>query len=73
MSGHLANITYRLRQQRERLEPGQEMRRRFLERGRHSQLRSEKEAIQGHISRLQPGVRLTYLRKRLQQLKSVKR
>ena len=74
MTSHykLANLTYRLREQREKLAPGIELRRRMLEKSRHTQLRSEKEAIQGHVSRLQPGVRLAFLRKRMQQLKAAK-
>ena len=74
MTSHykLANLTYRLHDQRERLAPGIELRRRMLEKARHNQIRSEKEAIQGHISKLQPGVRLAFLRKRMQQLKAAK-
>ena len=73
MTSHykLANLTYRLHEQREKLAPGIELRRRMLEKSRHT-LRSEKEATQGNISKLQPGVRLAFLRKRMQQLKTVK-
>jgi len=69
---NLANFTYRLHEQRERLAPGIEMRRRYIENARRTQLRSEKERIQGHVGRLAPGVRLHFLRKRMQQLKDVK-
>ena len=74
MTSHykLANLTYRLHEQREKLAPGIELRRRMLEKSRHTQIRSEKEAIQGHIGKLQLGVRLAFLRKRMQQLRTVK-
>ena len=74
MTSHykLANLTYRLHDQREKLAPGIELRRRMLEKARHTQIRSEKEAIQGHLSRLQPGVGLAFLRKSMQQLKAAK-
>ena len=68
----LANLTYRLHQQRERLAPGIEMRRQYIENARRTQLRSEKEHIQSHIGRLAPGVRDLYLKKRLHQLRDVK-
>ena len=68
---NLANLTYRFHEQRERLAPGIEMRRNYIENARRTQLRSEKEHIQGHIDRLAPGVRLHFLRKRMQQLKDV--
>ena len=68
----LANLTYRLHQQRERLAPGIEMRRQYVEHARRTQLRSEKEHIQSHIGRLAPGVRTLYLKKRLHQLRDVK-
>ena len=69
---NLANLTYRLHDQRERLAPRLELRRRYIEHARKTQLRSEKENVQSHICRLAPGVRLLYLRKRMQQLKDVK-
>ena len=68
----LANLTYRLHQQRERLAPGIEMRRQYVENARRTQLRSEKEHIQGHIDRMAPGVRLHFLRKRMRQLRDIK-
>ena len=68
----LANLTYRLHDQRERLAPGLELRRRYIEHARKTQLRSEKENTQSHIGRLAPGACLLYLRKRTQQLKDVK-
>ncbi len=53
---HLAHITHRLRQQQLQMAPSAEMKRRFLAKVFHAQLRSEKEAISSHIGGLQPGV-----------------
>ena len=65
---HLANLTYRLHQQRlERMAPSIELRGRFLTKAFHAQLRSEKEAIASHVGRLQPGVRRAFLQSRLSQ------
>ena len=64
----LANITYRLHQQRDKLAPSIELRRKHLEGTFHAQLRAEKDSIQGHIARLQPGLRRVYLQSRLEQL-----
>ena len=66
---NLANLTYRLREQGERLAPGIETRRKYIENARRTQLRSEKEHIQGHIDRLVPGIRPHFLRKRMHQLR----
>ena len=48
------------------------MRRQYVEHARRTQLRSEKEHIQGHIDRLAPEVRLHFLRKRMRQLRDIK-
>ena len=50
---HLANLTYRLHQQRLQMAPSIELRKRFLTKAFHAQLRSEKEAIASHIGKLQ--------------------
>ena len=65
----LARITYRLHQQREtHLQPSIELRKRYLEKAYAAQLRSEKEMIQGHIHKMQPGVGKVFLMQRLAQL-----
>ena len=69
---NLANLTYRLHEQRERLAPGIETRRKHIENARRTQLRSEKEHIQGHVDRMAPGIRLHFLRKRMHQLRDIK-
>ncbi len=64
----LATITYRLHEQRQKLAPSLELRRQYLTSVFHSQLRAEKESIEGHIGRMQPGVRRVYLMHRLEML-----
>ena len=56
---------YRLHNQREKLAPSLELRRSHLTSAFHGQIRAEKDSIEGHIGRLQPGVRRVYLQKRL--------
>jgi len=51
--------------QREKLAPSLELRRAHLTAAFHGQLRAEKDSIEGHIGRLQPGVRTVYLQTRL--------
>ena len=67
-NAQLANITYRLHQQRLKMQPSIELRRRFLTKAYHDQIRSEKENIASHIGRLQPGVRRAFMQVRLHQL-----
>ena len=55
-------ITYRLHAQRAMLLPSIMLRRTYLEKVHLAQIRSEKDAILGHVERLQPGVREEYLR-----------
>jgi hypothetical protein len=64
----LATITYRLHEQRQKLAPSLELRRHYLTSVFHSQLRAEKESIEGYIGRMQPGVRRVYLKHRLEML-----
>ena len=65
---HLANLTYRLHDARAKLQPSLELRRHFLTKAFHAQIRAEKENIQSHLDRLQPGVRKLFLVRRLEQL-----
>lgn len=64
----LAKLTYRLHDQRAKLAPNLELRRHHLTAAFHAQIRSEREAIESRIGRLQPGVRRVYLKHRLEQL-----
>ena len=64
----LARITYKLHQQREKIEPNIKLRRKHLESAFHAQLRAERDAIEAHLGRLQPGLRRVYLKSRLEQL-----
>jgi hypothetical protein len=63
---HLQNLTYRLHQQRELLQPSIVLRKAFLTKAFHAQLRSEKDNIESHIQRMQPGVRKAFLIKRME-------
>ena len=64
----LQRIVFRLHHQREKLAPSLTLRRAHLTSAFHGQIRAEKNSIEGHIGRLQPGVRRVYLRQRLQLL-----
>ena len=64
------NIVYKLHQQRERLAPSIDMRRRFLRKMFADQVRIEKDMIASHIGKLQPGVRRKLLASRLEHLNS---
>ena len=64
----LAKLTYRLHDQRAKLVPNIELRRHYLTNAFHAQLRAEKENIESHIGRLQPGLRRVYLAHRLEKL-----
>lgn len=70
---HLQQLTYRLHEARQLLQPSIELRRRFLTKAFHAQLRSEKDNIESHIQRMQPGIRKAYLQKRLEQLKDLQK
>ena len=61
-------MLWQIHQARMRLTPSLELRKRFLEASYHGQLHAEKTNIEGHIGRLQPGVRKVYLQKRLEWL-----
>jgi hypothetical protein len=62
------NVTLRLHEQREKLTPSIEFRRRYLEASYASQIRVEKEMIQSHINKLPYGARKVFLASRLQKL-----
>ena len=64
----LAQLTFKLHEAREKLQPSLVLRKRMLEKAYHSQLMAEKTAIEGHIGRLQPGLRKVYLERRLEKL-----
>ncbi len=61
-------LTFKLHDQRERLAPSIELRRRYIEAAYLNQIRGEKEMIQSRIDRLSPGVRKVFLASRLEKL-----
>ena len=67
-STNLQRITYRLHAQREKLAPSILLRKNYLESTYLAQIKAEKDAIVGHIDRLQPAVRQAYLWHRLERL-----
>ncbi len=68
MQARLNKITFKLHDQREKLAPSLELRRRYIEAAYLNQIRGEKEMIQSRIDRLSPGVRKVFLASRLQKL-----
>ena len=62
------DLPWQINQARMKLTPSIELRKRFLEASYHGQLQAEKTNIEGHIGRLQPGLRKLYLQKRLEWL-----
>ena len=63
---HLQNLTYRLHEQRQLHQPSIVLRRAFLTKAFHAQLKSEKDNIDSRIQRMQPGVRKVFLLHRLE-------
>ncbi len=61
-------MTFKLHDQREKLAPSLELRRKYIESAYLNQIRGEKEMIQSRIDRLSPGVRKAFLASRLQKL-----
>ncbi len=61
MQARLNKLTFKLHDQRERLAPSIELRRRHIETSYLNQIRNEKEMIQSRIDRLQPGVGKDFL------------
>ena len=68
MQARLNKLTFKLHDQRERLAPSIELRRRYIEATYLNQIRGEKEMIQSRIDRLSPGVRKVFLASRLEKL-----
>jgi hypothetical protein len=68
MNAKLGKLTFKLHEQRDRLAPSTELRRKYLEASYHTQLRGEKAMIQSRIDRLTPGARRVFLMSRLEQL-----
>ncbi len=63
---HLQRLTYRLHEQRQLLQPSVVLRRAFLTKAFHATLKSEKESIESHTQRMQPGIRKAFLHKRME-------
>ncbi len=68
MQARLNKLTFKLHDQRERLAPSVELRRRYIEAAYLNQIKGEKEMIQSRIDRLSPGVRKVFLASRLEKL-----
>jgi hypothetical protein len=68
MQARLNKLTFKIHDQRERLAPSVELRRRYIEAAYLNQIKGEKEMIQSRIDRLSPGVRKVFLASRLQKL-----
>ena len=68
MQARLNKMTFKLHDQRDKLAPSIELRRRYIESAYLNQIRSEQEMIQSRIDRLSPGVRKVFLASRLQKL-----
>ncbi len=68
MQARLNKMTFKLHEQRERLTPSLELRRKYIETAYLNQIRGEKEMIQSRIDRLSPGVRKVFLASRLEKL-----
>ena len=68
MQARLNKLTFKLHEQRDKMTPSMELRRKYIETAYLNQMRGEKEMIQSRIDRLSPGVRKTFLASRLQKL-----
>ena len=68
MQARLNKLTFKLHEQRDKMTPSLELRRKYIETAYLNQIRGEKEMIQSRIDRLSPGVRKTFLASRLQKL-----
>ena len=68
MQARLNKLTFKLHEQRDKMTPSLELRRKYIETSYLNQIRGEKEMIQSRIDRLSPGVRRTFLASRLQKL-----
>ena len=65
----LSNITWKLHEQRGRIQENMALRRQVLIDSHHQQLRNDRNSILSHIHRLQPGLRKAFLAMRLEKLK----
>ena len=65
---NLQKIVYRLHEQREKLAPSVELRKKHLTSAYLGQVQAERDSIIGHIERLPFGIRQAYLHHRLQKL-----
>mgnify|MGYP002809790091 CR=1 FL=1 len=68
MQARLNKITFKLHEQRERLAPSVELRKKYIETAYLNQIRGEQQMIQSRIDRLSPGARKVFLASRLQKL-----
>ena len=68
MQARLNKLTFKLHEQRDKMTPSLELRRKYIETSYLNQIRGEKEMIASNIDRLSPGVRKTFLASRLQKL-----
>ena len=64
----LQKIVFRLHEQREKLAPSVELRKKHLTAAYLGQVRAERDSIIGHVERLPFGARQAYLRHRLDKL-----
>lgn len=64
----LQKIVFRLHDQREKLAPSVELRKKHLTAAFHGQIRAERDSIIGHVERLPFRARQVYLQHRLQKL-----
>ncbi len=65
----ISNITWKLHEQRGRIQENMELRRQMLIDSHSQQLRNDRNSILSHIHRLQPGLRKAFLAMRLEKIK----
>jgi hypothetical protein len=65
----ISNITWKLHEQRGRIQENMELRRKILIDSHSQQLRNDRNSILSHIHRLQPGLRKAFLAMRLEKIK----
>ncbi len=65
----ISNVTWKLHEQRGRIQENMELRRKMVIDSHNQQLRNDRNSILSHIHRLQPGLRKTFLAMRLDKLK----
>ena len=67
----ISNITWKIHEQRGRIQENMELRRKMLIDSHSQQLRNDRNDILSHIHRLQPGLRKAFLAMRLEKLKQM--